>query len=410
MTAPEGPLTGLTVLDLSRMLAGPYCTMVLADLGATVLKVEPPFGDMIRDQGPYADGDELRAYGGYFQSVNRNKQGLVVDITRPEGPEVIRRLATTADILVENFRPGVMERKGIGYERLAEANPRLIYTAIRGFGDPRTGASPVQDWPSFDIVAQAMGGLLGITGPAGGPAVKTGPGFGDILPALFAATGTLAAVHERERTGRGRFVDVGMYDAVVAACERIVYQYSYNGVVAGPEGNAHPLLCPFGVFPARDGHIALAAAPADHHWVLLCEAMGLPELGRDPRYAGNLDRVARQAEVQGIVGEWTSRHTRAELTEALGGKVPFGPVNTADTLFDDPHLKARAMLQQVQHPGLERPVTIAATPIRYANGAEPAVHRAPLLGEHTDAVLRGAGYNDQEIEALRAAGVVAGPA
>ncbi|MFF0450638.1 CoA transferase, partial [Streptomyces sp. NPDC004609] len=226
-----GPLTGLTVLDLSRMLAGPFCTMVLADLGATVLKVEPPFGDMTRNQGPYADGDELKAYGGYFQSVNRNKQGLVVDLTKPGGPDVIRTLAARADILVENFRPGVMERYGLGYEQLAEINPRLVYTAVRGFGDPRTGVSPIQDWPSYDIVSQAMGGLLGITGPVGGPPVKTGPGLGDTIPGLFAAVGALAALREREVTGRGRFVDVGMYDAVVAACERIVYQYSYNGVV-----------------------------------------------------------------------------------------------------------------------------------------------------------------------------------
>lgn len=404
-----GPLAGLTVLDLSRMLAGPFCTMVLADLGATVLKIEPPFRDMIRDQGPYAEGDELKAFGGYFQSVNRNKQGLVIDLTSPDGGAVIRRLAATADILVENFRPGVMERYGLGYEELAGINPRLVYTAIRGFGDPRTGSSPIQDWPSFDIVAQAMGGLLGITGPAGGPPVKTGPGFGDIVPALFAAVGTLAAVREREITGRGRFVDVGMYDAVVAACERIVYQYSYTGAVPGPQGNAHPLLCPFGLFPASDGFIALAAAPADHHWRLLCEAMDRPELGTDPRYARNTDRVARQAEVLELVGAWTARHTRAELAELLGGTVPFGPVNTADSLFDDPHLKARGMLQQVEHPGLDRPVTIAATPIRLAGGGEPTVRRAPLFDEHTDDLLRRSGYGDDEIARLRASGAIGAP-
>ncbi|MGW6754780.1 CaiB/BaiF CoA transferase family protein [Streptomyces sp. NPDC055006] len=403
---PDGPLAGLVVLDLSRMLAGPFCTMVFADLGATVLKVEPPFGDMIRDQGPYPPGDELKAYGGYFQSINRNKQGMVIDLTRPEGAAVVRRLAATADVLVENYRPGVMERAGLGYERLAEANPRLVYTAVRGFGDPRTGASDLQDWPSFDIVAQAMGGLLGITGPAGGVPVKAGPGLGDILPALFAAVGTLAALRERESTGRGRFVDVGMYDAVVSACERIVYQHSYTGAVPGPEGNTHPLLCPFGVFPAKDGFIALAAAPADHHWRLLCEAMGRPELGTDERYAANVDRVARQSEVLDVVGEWIARHTREELTGLLGGKVPLGPVNTADSLFDDPHLRARGMLQEVEHPGVERPVTIAAGPIRFGDGPPPSLRRAPLLGEHTDDILRAAGYQAHDIEQLRRTGAI----
>ncbi|MFJ4681801.1 CaiB/BaiF CoA transferase family protein [Streptomyces sp. NPDC088789] len=407
--ATAQPLAGLMVLDLSRMLSGPYLTMVLADLGADVVKVEPPFGDMIRDQGPYAPEDEVRAYGGYFQSVNRTKRGIVVDLTRPQGAEVIRRLAAGADVLVENYRPGVMERAGLAYETLAALNPRLVYTALRGFGDPRTGASPLQHWPSFDIVAQAMGGLLGITGPAGGPPVKAGPGLGDILPGLFGAVGTLAALHERESTGQGRFVDVGMYDAVVAACERIVYQHAYTGAVPGPEGNAHPMLCPYGVFPARDGHVALAAAPADHHWRLLCEAMGRPELGTDERYATNERRCARQTEVIGIVGEWTGRHTRAELTALLGGKVPYGPVNTADALFEDAHLKARGMLRQVEQPGLDRPVTVAAGPIRYGGGTPRAPHRAPLLGEHTDDVLRLAGYTDAEIAALREAGAIAGP-
>ncbi|MEV6697489.1 CoA transferase [Streptomyces sp. NPDC051453] len=403
---PQGPLSGLVVLDLSRMLAGPYLTMVLADLGAEVVKVEPPFGDMIRDQGPYAPEDELKAYGGYFQSINRNKQGIVVDLTKPEGADVIRRLATRADILVENYRPGVMEKAGLSYEQLAKANPRLVYTAVRGFGDPRTGVSPIQDWPSFDIVAQAMGGLLGVTGSKGGEPVKTGPGLGDIIPALFAAIGTLAAVRERELTGRGKFVDVAMYDAVVAACERIVYQHSYTGGVPGPEGNTHPLLCPFGVFPAEDGHIALAAAPADHHWRLLCEAMGRTDLATDERYATNVRRCSRQAEVLGIVGEWTGRHTRAELTAILGGRVPFGPVNTADALFEDEHLRSRSMLQQVEQPGLDRAVTIAAGPIRFADGPAPAVRRAPMLGEHTETVLRGAGFTADEIAALRDTGAV----
>lgn len=400
------PLEGVRVLDLSRMLAGPFVTMVLADLGADVLKVEPPFGDMTRAQGPFRPDDELKAFGGYFASVNRNKRGLVVDLAAPGGPETVRRLAADVDVLVENFRPGVMEKYGIGYEELAQVNAGLVYTTVRGFGDPRTGATDLQSWPSYDIVAQAMGGLLGITGPAGGPPVKTGPGLGDIIPALFAATGTVAALAERERTGRGRFVDVGMYDAVLAACERIVYQYSYTGQVPGPEGNAHPLLSPFSIFAASDGHIALAAAPADHHWVELCSLMGRPELAHDPRYATNVARVRNQPEVLDLVGDWTARRTRAQITEILGGRVPVGPVNTADTLMNDPHLLARQMLTTVEHPGSADPVTIAGSPIRFADTIAPAPRRAPLLGEHTEQILTEAGFAADEIATLRASGAL----
>lgn len=399
------PLTGVVVVDLSRMLAGPFTTMVLADLGATVIKVEPPFGDMTRAQGPFTADDEIKAYGGYFQSVNRNKRGIVVDLTAAGGPEVVRRLARDADVLVENFRPGVMEKYGLAYETLASENPGLIYTAVRGFGDPRTGATPLQGWPSYDIVAQAMGGLLGITGPVGQP-TKTGPGLGDIIPALFAAVGTMAALAERRTSGRGRFVDVGMFDAVLAACERIVYQYSYTGQVPGPEGNAHPLLSPFSIFPALDGWISLAAAPSDHHWVLLCELMDRPELATDPRYRTNVDRVEHQEQVLALVGEWTATYSRAELTDLLGGRVPVGPVNTADTLVDDPHLLARRMVQEVEHPGASRPVKIAGSPIKFAGTPDRAPHRAPLLGEHTRAVLEESGLASEDIERLLDLGAV----
>jgi crotonobetainyl-CoA:carnitine CoA-transferase CaiB-like acyl-CoA transferase len=400
-----GPLDGIVVLDLSRMLAGPFCTTVLADLGATVIKVEPPFGDITRPFGPHVDGDELKAYGGYFQSVNRNKSGVVVDLTESEGADVIKRLAERADVLVENFRAGVMERHGIGYETLSSLNPRLVYTAIRGFGDPRTGVSPYQDWPAYDIVAQAMGGLLGITGPAGGPPVKAGPGLGDILPALYAAVGTLAALQERHRTGRGKFVDVAMYDAVLAASERIVYQYSYKGVVSGPEGNSHPILSPYDVFPAKDGWMAIAA-PSDHHWVRLCNAIGQRALGADPRYATNAARTERRSEVRALLSDWTGSRTRAEIAEALAGLVPIGPVNTADTIMADPHVAARSMLHEVDHPGVDGTVTVAAGPIRFAGTPVPQAKRAPLLGEHTDQVLRSAGFSADEITRLRASGAV----
>jgi crotonobetainyl-CoA:carnitine CoA-transferase CaiB-like acyl-CoA transferase len=399
------PLQGVTVVDLTRMLAGPYCAMILADLGATVIKVEPPEGDMIRRQGPYAPEDDLRAYGGYFQSVNRNKAGIAVDITTADGAEVVRRLVRSADILLENYRPGVMERHGLSYESLSAINPRLVYGAVRGFGDPRTGAGELQDWPSYDIVAQAMGGIMGITGPQGGPPTKVGPGVGDIVPALFAAIGVLAAVQDSRRTGHGRFVDVAMYDSILAVCERLVYQYSYTADVAVPESNGHPLLCPFDVFPARDGWIALAA-PGDKHWRSLCEIMGRPALAEDPRFVTNVERVAHKDDVRAMVSDWTRTRDRAEISRLLGGRVPFGPVNTAPDIFADPHVHARRMLVDVEHPGLDRLVTIAGQPIKFAGLEEQPVRRAPLLGEDTDRVLAELGFSSDEVAAMRCAGTV----
>lgn len=383
---PAGPLAGVVVVDLTRALAGPFCTMLLADLGADVIKIEPPQGDITRFQGPYRPDDTERAFGGYFQSVNRNKRGIVLDLATPGGADVVRRLAARADVLVENFRAGVMDSLGLSYESLREANPRLVYAAVRGFGDLRTGASPYQDWPAYDVVAQAMGGLMAITGAPDGPPVKVGPGVGDILPASLAAVGVLAALHESRRTGRGQFVDVAMYDAVLALCERIVHQHSYGGQIPGREGNHHPFFCPFGVFAASDGWVTIAA-PGDRHWRLLAEAMGRPELGTDPRYALNQDRIARRDEIIDLIETWSTTRSRAEITAALGGLVPVGPVNTADSVFADPHVRARRMLVDVEHPGCAEPGTIAGRPIKFAETPDTPFRRAPLLGEHTTEIL-----------------------
>jgi crotonobetainyl-CoA:carnitine CoA-transferase CaiB-like acyl-CoA transferase len=380
-----GPLRGLVVVDLTRALSGPYCTMLLADLGADVIKVEPPGGDPSRLNGPFPAGDTDHEYGGYFQSVNRNKRGVVVDFRSPEGIASVRRLAATADILVENFRAGVMDRMGLGYERLAAANPRLIYGALRGFGDPRTGASPYADRPAFDVVAQALGGLMAITGPPGQP-TKIGPGVGDIFPAALLAVGMLAALAERSRTGVGRFVDVSMYDAVVSLCERAVYQYSYTGAVPTGEGNDHPLLCPFGLYRTRDGWVTIAA-PRDRQWAAVCAALGRPELAAAPEFATNLARVARRSEVREVIEGWTGTRTMTEVVAALADDVPCGAVNTAAGIAADPHLAARAMLVALEHPGSPHPVTVAGQPIKFAGGPAPTFRRAPRLGEHTPEVL-----------------------
>ena len=401
-----GALAGTTVIDLTQMLAGPYCTMMLADQGARVIKIEPVHGDPTRQFGPFPDDDEERHFGGYFQSTNRNKLSLGLDLKTAQGRDILLRLVREADILVENFRAGVMDRLGIGYEVLAAENPRLVYATIRGFGDPRTGASPHVDRPAFDVVAQAMGGAMGITGPDAQTPIKIGPGIGDIFPAALAAFGLLAAYHHAVRTGEGQFVDVSMYDGVVSLCERLIYQYSYTGRSPVPEGNQHPILCPFGVFPASDGQVTIGC-PRDSFWGELATIMGRPELADDQRFRTNNDRLAHRNETVAIVEEWTRSRTKAEIAKALGLRVPFGPVNTAAEIYADPHVKLRDMLVEVEHPGSASPVTIASTPIRMTATPGGVTRRAPLTGEHSDEVLNSIGMSPDEIAALKASRVVA---
>ena len=396
MSERVGPLNGVRVLDLTQALAGPYCTMLLADLGADVIKVEGSRGEMTRFSGPFTDDDTERAFGGYYASLNRNKRSLVLDLKTPGGKEAIKRLADKSDVLVENFAAGVMERLGLAYETLAERNPRLVYAAIRGFGDPRTGASPYTDWPAYDIVAQAMGGLVGVTGSQETGGLRCGPSVGDIMPGTLAAVGILSAVLHARETGEGQFLDVAMYDAVLSLCEHYVYLYSYGGENPGPIGNAHPFLCPFDVFDAKDGQIAIAA-PTDKHWRLLCDIIGRPELGKDERYSRNEGRQKHAAEIRAIVGEWTAQRTRAEITEILSRLVAAGPVNTMADIFDDPHVAAREMLPEIEQAG-GRPVKLAGQPIKLTRTPSRIYRRAPVLGEDSEAILAEIGMTPADLE------------
>jgi len=384
MTA-RGPLAGLRVVDLTRALAGPFCTMLLADLGADVIKIEAPSGDLTRGMAPLPADRERCDYGGYFASINRNKRSVVLDLKSERGREVVLRLADGAHALVENFRVGVMDRLGLAYEVLQRRNVSLVYAAVRGFGDPRTGESPYRDWPAFDIVAQCMGGVVGTTGEAGSRGVRSGPAVGDIYPGTLAALGVVSALLHAQRTGRGQFLDVAMYDGVLTLCESIVYNYAADGREHRPAGNAHPALCPFDVFETRDGAVAIAA-PADHHWVLLCELLGDPERGADPRYATNAERVERSGEVREWLTKWTLERTTAQVVELLAERVPVGPVNLAREIFADPHIRARGMLVDVERPG-DTPLTVAGPAIKLTETPTGIYRRAPTLGEHTDEVL-----------------------
>jgi crotonobetainyl-CoA:carnitine CoA-transferase CaiB-like acyl-CoA transferase len=397
-------LKGVKVIDLSHMLSGPYCTMVLADHGADVVKIEPLTGDGARLFGPFPGSTPEGGYGAYFQSVNRNKRSVALDLRRPEGKEAVRRLIAGADVVVENFRPGVMDRMGLSYDSLHALNPRLVYAAIRGFGDERTGLGPLGDLPAFDLNAQAMGGFMSITGPPGMP-MKAGPGIGDIFPAAMCCIGILAALVSRQTTGEGQYVDVAMYDAMIALCERIVYQYSVTGVPPAGIANDHPILSPFGIFPCADGSVSIAA-PSDDLYTKLCQCMGQPELATDLRFRTASARIANVVELYEVIEAWTSEHSTAEVFKLLSGAVPVGPVHDAAAIAADPQVGVRNMIVPLEQPGSPATVDVAGVPIKFASTPGAVRRRAPLLGEHSAEVLSEAGFGVGEVAALREAGVI----
>jgi len=398
MTVRTGPLADLKILDLTQALAGPFCTMLLADLGADVIKVEPPGGDMTRGMPPWPKDRQGCDYGGYFASINRNKRSVVLDLKDEAGRATFLSLALQVDAVVENARVGVMDRLGVGYETLHARNPRLVYAAIRGFGDPRTGASPYAEWPAFDIVAQCMGGLVGITGPTDSHGYPNGASVGDLFPGSLCALGIVSAVHHARGTGVGQFLDVAMYDAVLALAETVVYNYSYSGRTLTPRGSGHPSLCPFDVYPAVDGAVAIAA-PLDSQWRVVCEAIGRPDLATDERTRDNHARSTHRELVTEVVAGWTRQLTRAEVMRALAGRVPVGPVNTAPDLFADPHVRARGMLAEIELPGDNPRVHLAGAPIKLTATPSGVYRRPPRLGEHTAEVLAEAGLSARGVEA-----------
>jgi len=396
-----GALDGVRVIDFTQMLAGPFCTQLLADQGAEVIKIEPVEGEESRNAGPFRPEDELRAFGGYFASVNRNKRSIGLNLKDPTARDIALKLVDSADVVVENYRAGVMDRLGLSYETLRERNPRLVYAAIRGFGDPRTGKSPYSEWPAFDVVAQAMGGLMQINGPDRNTPLKVGPGVGDLYPATLCAFGISSALLRAARTGQGQFIDVSMVDAVLALCERTVHQNSYQDLIPHPEGNRHPLLSPFGLFHAKDGFVTLAAH-FDGWWAKLCELIGRPDMVTDTRTATAPARVANRDFVYEQLELYTSQHTKKELSAVLGGKIPFGPVSNIAEILEDPHFAMREMILKVDHPGLDRQVAVAGIPLKMTETPGRIASRAPLIGEHTDDILREIGVGAEQAASLRA--------
>jgi succinyl-CoA:mesaconate CoA transferase len=381
--ASMGALSNLRVIDLTQVLAGPYCTMLLADMGADVVKIERPGGDLIRSNPPFVESDE-EAYGGYFQSVNRGKRSLELDFNDPDDREDFLSLVEEADVVVENYRSGTMEKYDLGYETLKERNPELIYSSIRGFGDPRTGETHRQGQPSFDLIAQALGGVMEITGQEDGPPTKVGPGIGDLFTATLNCIGILAAVNHRHQTGEGQYVDTAMYDAMLSMTERAVYQHSYTGEAPSRRGNSHPTLFPYDAFETRDGH-AVIAAFGTNHWNEVCEAMGRPDLATE--YPAAADRLEHREELREEIAAWAADLETADLVETLEGRVPVAPVQSTDEIFEDPHVRDREMLVPVEQPGTDETVEIAGSPIKMTETPPEPGGRAPLLDEHRGELL-----------------------
>jgi len=390
------PLEGVRVLDLSRVMAGPFCTMLLGDLGAEVIKIEPPEGDDSRKFAVTVNGEST-----YFLSVNRNKKSVAVDLKKPEGVEIVKRLAAVSDVVVENFRPGVASRLGVDYASLSKVNPSLIYCSISGFG--QTGSYSQK--PGYDLIALAMSGMMDLTGePEGGP-VKFAVPIADITAGMFAAISILSALMERSRTGKGRYIDVSMLDVQLYLLTHQASAYLIGGEEPKRMGSAHPSIVPYQAFRASNGYVIVAVAN-DNQFRKLCEAIGHPEIAEDQRFRTNADRVRNRSELLALLEPIFLRRTVEEWVAVLeAADVPVAPVKTVRQALSDPYVIERGMLQTVQHPRAGR-IPLLAFPALFSGERPPVRSPPPLLGQHTEEVLLGLGYTLEEIRELRAKGVI----
>jgi crotonobetainyl-CoA:carnitine CoA-transferase CaiB-like acyl-CoA transferase len=402
-------LSGIKVLDLSRVLAGPWSTQILADFGADVVKVEAPGrGDDTRAWGPPylkdADGNDTKE-AGYYLAVNRGKRSITISLEKPEGQRIVRELALQCDIVLENYKAGTLERYGLDQASLRAINPRLIYCSVTGFG--QTG--PRRDQPAYDFLIQAMGGLMSVTGekdghPGGGPQ-KVGIPIVDLMTGMYTAVAVLAALARRNETGRGDSIDIGMLDVQVATLSNQAMNYLVSGKVPVRNGNAHPNIQPQDVFACADGDVILVVGN-DSQFARLCGVFGRTEWAADPRFASNPQRVRNIGELSRLLREEFARWARASLISALDAAgVPCGAINTVAEVFEDPQVKARGMLTHVPHPsGVDVPQV--ASPMRFSDANLQTQAAPPLLGQHSDAILAQLGYCAADIAALRTAGVV----
>jgi formyl-CoA transferase len=403
-------LDHLRVLDLTRVLAGPWCTQLLADLGADVIKVERPgSGDDTRAWGPpYLKDAQGRdtTEAAYYLSANRGKRSVTVDIGKAEGQEIVRRLAAASDVVIENYKVGQLARYGLDYARLAAENPRLVYCSITGFGQD----GPYKDRAGYDFIIQAMGGFMSITGerddrPGGGPQ-KAGVAVSDLMTGMYSAVAILAALAQRERTGAGQYIDMALFDTMVAMLANMNMNYLTTGKAPGRAGNAHQNIVPYQVFAAADGHVVIAVGN-DGQYARFCEIAGRPDLAADPRFTANAGRVRHRAVLVPLLEAIVREKPAAFWTEKLeAAGVPCGPINTIAQAFADPQAAARGIRVDLPHPTAGT-VPVVGMPIRMSASSARYERPPPLLGEHTDEVLREvAGLDGAEIAALRSRGVL----
>jgi crotonobetainyl-CoA:carnitine CoA-transferase CaiB-like acyl-CoA transferase len=393
-----GPLAGVRVLDLSRILSGPFATMIFADLGADVIKLENPrTGDDTREWAPPYQGDQ----SAYFLSVNRNKRGVAVDLKTEQGRDIALRLADRADVLMENFRPGTAGRLGLGYDELRARNPRLIYASISGFG--QTG--PFASEPGYDAIAQALGGLMSVTGEAGGEPVRVGNSAADLFAAMWAAIGILAALHARHTTGRGEWIDISLLDGQIASLTYLAGGYFASGEVPRRYGSAHPSIVPYQALRTGDGHLMVAVGN-DALWRRFAPLVGLSELVDDPRFATNPQRVAHRAELIGrIETALAARDSAAWAAELAHAGIPAGVINGIDAALVHPQVTAREMVVTTEHPTAGT-LRMTGSPIKLSQYKATVRRPPPTLGEHTDEVLGELGYSAADVAAMRDAGAV----
>lgn len=390
-------LSRIKIIDLSRLMTGPFCTMLLADMGADVIKVEAPdMGDETRQWGA-----RVGTEGTYFLSVNRNKKALTLNLKHPEGKEILRRLISDADVLIENFRPGTMDRLDLGYAQLAQINPKLIYCAVSGFG--LTG--PYRDKPGYDLLAQAMGGLMSLTGEEGRPPVKAGMSVADIGSGMFAAIGILAALQARQITGRGQLVETSLLDTIVSWQTYLATAYWATGSVPQKAGSAHPSIVPYQALKAKDEYFIVAVGN-ETLWLKFCEALGCPRLAHDERFATNRQRVTHRESLIPLLEEILEAEPAAywvNRLETVG--VPAGPINRLDQVWSDPQVLSRELMIQIEDQSGLR-MKLPGFPIKFSDSPLTVRSAPPRLGEHSAEILCSMGYSDSEIAILKEKAII----